>query len=92
MLLITCPWCGPRAEKEFTYEEDATVRRPAMDNDSEAAHYDYTYLRDPRRGPQDELWRHGAGCGKFVKVRRDTLTHKILATGAPADDFDGGAQ
>ena len=29
MLLIPCPWCGPRNQIEFTYGGDATVRRPA---------------------------------------------------------------
>jgi heterotetrameric sarcosine oxidase delta subunit len=92
MLLITCPWCGPRAQSEFSYETDATLERPAMDVTDPTAHFDYVYQRDPRRGEQDELWRHGAGCGKFVKVRRDTLTHEISATGAPRDDFDGAAE
>ena len=89
MLLITCPWCGPRTQTEFTYEDDATLQRPHMDNMDAQAHYEYVYLRDPRLGMQDELWRHGAGCGKFVKVRRDTLTHEIHTTGAPHDDLGG---
>lgn len=93
MMLITCPWCGPRAQTEFTYEDDATARHPAMDDGDAATHFEYVYQRDPRRGMQDELWRHSAGCGRFIKVRRDTLTHEIAATGAPNDeltnDFDG---
>ena len=31
MLLIPCPWCGPRAQAEFTYGGDATLTRPAPD-------------------------------------------------------------
>jgi methylglutamate dehydrogenase subunit B len=31
MLLIPCPWCGPRNQIEFTYGGDASVRRPAPD-------------------------------------------------------------
>jgi len=89
MMLITCPHCGPRAQTEFTYVEDATAERPAIENTDPAAHFEYTYQRDPRRGAQDEIWRHAAGCGKFVKVRRDTLTHEITATGWPGDDLDG---
>jgi heterotetrameric sarcosine oxidase delta subunit len=92
MLLITCPWCGPRTQTEFTYEDDATLQRPHMDNMDAKAHYEYVYLRDPRRGEQDELWRHGAGCGKFLKVRRDTLSHEIIATGAPSDTLGGGEE
>ena len=91
MMLITCPHCGPRAQSEFSYQDDATVRRPALGDTDTAAHFEYVYQRDPRRGMQDEIWRHTAGCGKFIKVRRDTLTHEITATGLPDDDFDGGA-
>ena len=32
MLLLVCPWCGPRAQSEFTYGGDATIAatvRPA---------------------------------------------------------------
>ena len=50
MLLIPCPWCGPRNQIEFTYGGDATLRRPAPDA-PEAAWVDYVYLRDNPCGP-----------------------------------------
>ncbi|MFQ5955283.1 MAG: sarcosine oxidase subunit delta [Kiloniellales bacterium] len=85
MLLIHCPWCGERAQIEFTYGGDATLRRPA---DTLAAPdeewFDYLYLRDNPRGPHDELWQHSSGCRQWFRVRRDTLTHEILET-APLD-------
>ncbi|MBL4721213.1 MAG: sarcosine oxidase subunit delta [Alphaproteobacteria bacterium] len=87
MLKITCPWCGDRAQIEFTYRGDGALTRPALDNENAKDHFEYVYLRDPRRGVQDEIWRHSAGCGQFLKVRRDTLTHKIYATSAPQDDL-----
>ena len=31
MLLIPCPWCGARAQSEFSYGGDATLKRPAPD-------------------------------------------------------------
>ena len=82
MMLIDCPWCGPRGHVEFTYSGDATVRRPAADA-SEAEFADYVYLRDNRRGPHRELWHHTAGCRRFVEVHRNVLTHEILGTSAP---------
>ena len=88
MIIIDCPYCGPRDHAEFTYVGDAARTRPAEDA-SQATWFDYVYLRDPRRGVQDELWRHSAGCGQFLKVRRDTLTHEIHTTGAPHDDLGG---
>jgi heterotetrameric sarcosine oxidase delta subunit len=82
MMLIPCPWCGPRSQIEFTYGGDATLRRPAPDA-PEAAWTDYVYLRDNPCGPLDELWYHGAGCRSWFVVRRNTRTHDILAS-APA--------
>ena len=79
MLLIPCPWCGPRNQIEYTYGGDATLKRPAM-NDDTSAWFDYMYLRDNLRGPHDELWLHSAGCRQWFKVRRDTRTHDILAS------------
>ena len=79
MLLITCPHCGPRSQIEFTYGGDASVQRPAADA-GEGAWFAYVYLRDNPKGPHDELWLHSAGCRTWLKVRRDTRTHDILAT------------
>jgi sarcosine oxidase subunit delta len=83
VLLIPCPWCGPRNQVEFTYGGDATLRRPAPDA-PESAWIDYVYLRDNPCGPHDELWYHGAGCRSWFKVRRNTRTHDIVAS-APCD-------
>jgi heterotetrameric sarcosine oxidase delta subunit len=78
MMLIPCPWCGPRSQIEFTYGGDATVRRPAPEA-PESAWADYVYLRDNPCGPHEELWYHGAGCRSWFKVLRNTRTHDILA-------------
>jgi len=79
MMLIPCPWCGPRAQSEFTYGGDATVKQPAPDAPADEW-FAYVYLRDNPKGPHDELWLHSAGCRTWFKVRRDTRTHDILAT------------
>jgi heterotetrameric sarcosine oxidase delta subunit len=82
MLLITCPWCGPRNQVEFTYGGDATVRRPAPDA-SQEAWAQYVYVRDNPCGPHEELWFHGASCRRWLVVRRDTRTHDVLGSSAP---------
>jgi sarcosine oxidase subunit delta len=82
MLLIPCPWCGPRNQIEFTYGGDATVRRPAAEA-PEAEWIRYVYIRDNPMGPHDEWWLHGAGCRQWFRVRRDTRTHEILASAGP---------
>jgi heterotetrameric sarcosine oxidase delta subunit len=79
MLLIPCPWCGPRSQIEFTYGGDATVKRPPPDA-PDAAHFEFVYLRDNPLGAHDERWQHSAGCRRWFQVRRDTRTHDILAS------------
>ena len=90
MLLIPCPWCGPRAQVEFTYGGDATAKRPAPDS-LVVAWVEFVYLRDNPVGPHDELWFHGAGCRQWFRVRRDTRTHEILGSSRPAESLRGDA-
>jgi len=87
MLEITCPWCGKRAQTEFTYAGDATLTRPDAKTGSDTEWADFVYLRDNPRGVHDELWQHAAGCRRYLKVRRDVVSHDIAATGAPADNL-----
>jgi heterotetrameric sarcosine oxidase delta subunit len=75
---IPCPCCGPRGSEEFAYHGDAAPQRPAPEADA-AAWADYVYLRDNPAGPIDELWYHAAGCHAWLRVRRDTRSHAILA-------------
>ena len=88
MLLIPCPWCGPRAQIEFTYGGDANATRPPRDA-PESAWADYVYLRDNPAGPHDELWHHSAGCRQWFRVRRDTLTHEIAGSARPNEAPSG---
>ena len=87
MLLITCPWCGPRAQIEFTYGGDASIVRPADPDAVSAGEWlDHVYLRDNPRGPHDEWWQHSAGCRSWIRVRRDTWTHRMIGSGPPGAD------
>lgn len=80
---ISCPFCGERSSREFTYLGDATLRRPAV-NAADGAWYEYVYLRENPAGPHNEYWQHHAGCRAWLIVRRDTTTHAILGvTAAP---------
>ncbi|MEM7742651.1 MAG: sarcosine oxidase subunit delta [Pseudomonadota bacterium] len=76
MIRIPCPFCGLRDHSEFSYEGDATVEYPALDA-SEDAWFEAVFLRDNPRGPHREYWRHAFGCGAFLEVVRDTVTHEI---------------
>ena len=74
---LTCPLCGDRDVREFTYR-GAALARPAEDAPT-SDWDDYLHLRDNPAGPHDELWYHGAGCGAWLRVRRDLRDHKVLS-------------
>ena len=79
MLLIPCPWCGPRDEAEFHYGGQAHVpypEDPSSLNDEEWAKY--LFFRDNPKGPFAERWSHSAGCRRWFNAVRDTSTNEIL--------------
>ncbi|MFF2364688.1 sarcosine oxidase subunit delta family protein [Streptomyces sp. NPDC058122] len=79
MLLIPCPWCGPRDEAEFHYGGQAHVpypEDPSALTDQEWARY--LFFRDNPKGPFAERWSHAAGCRTWFNAVRDTATNEIL--------------
>jgi len=77
MIRINCPVCGLRNETEFTYGADATVKRPAMDEQETGPWLDYVFNRDNPRGWHKEYWHHVQGCRQWLVLERNTLTHEI---------------
>ena len=74
---IPCPMCGLRDSREFTCKGDAvTLDRPAAGAAPEVWHA-YIHLRDNPAGPTRELWYHGGGCGAWLVVARNTVTHAV---------------
>jgi heterotetrameric sarcosine oxidase delta subunit len=88
MMLIRCPWCGPRDETEFHYGGQANVAYPAepqaLTDDQWAG---YLFFRDNPKGRFTERWCHTASCRQWFTAVRDTTTHQVLATYGPG----GGA-
>ncbi len=81
MLLITCPYCGARAETEFTYGGEAGIQRPPKpDALSDAEWADYLFMRKNPRGVHRELWNHAQGCRRWFEAERDTVSYTITAT------------
>jgi sarcosine oxidase, subunit delta len=81
MLLIDCPYCGPRPELEFAHGGQAHIARPADPATASAEEWGaYLYLRTNTRGVHAERWRHVRGCGRFFNALRDTSTDQFLAT------------
>ena len=80
MLLISCPYCGPRDEIEFSWGGDTEVRRPQL-SCTDAEWGAYLFERRNTKGVNGERWLHAGGCRQWFKVVRDSTTHAILETG-----------
>jgi sarcosine oxidase, subunit delta len=95
MLLIPCPWCGPREETEFACGGEADILRPSPpEAASDAAWADYLYMRANRKGMARERWLHRHGCRRWFILLRDTVSHEIAETrpiGAPPGGREGEA-
>jgi len=93
MLLLSCPWCGPRDETEFHYGGEAHRVRPAdpaaLDDGAWA---DFLFMRGNPKGAMRERWCHSLGCRRWFNVERHTVTHAILRVypmGTRAEEADG---
>lgn len=94
MLLIPCPWCGPRNETEFHYGGQADIVSPPVPSQCSDEEWGaYLFLRHNPKGPFTERWCHTAGCRQWFAVVRDTRTHLFLTAslpvgpdGVPADE------
>jgi sarcosine oxidase subunit delta len=75
MKQIACPHCGNRAQAEFVYERSADSVVP-LDAALEVA-VAALFTRDNLRGVEEELWRHTHGCGMWLLIRRDRVSHDI---------------
>jgi len=82
---LPCPLCGARDLREFT-PKGASVhaRRPAGETWSPAWHA-HLHLRDNPAGRSEEVWFHGAGCGAWLIVERDTVTHAVYGARLAAE-------
>lgn len=78
MMLLPCPWCGPRNVAEFRYVGEAG-QRPAPATATPGEWRDYLYLNANPRGPVMETWLHRMGCRQFFRAERDTATNEVLA-------------
>jgi len=94
MLLIDCPWCGPRDESEFSYSGESHIVRPKDPfalSDKEWA--DYLFYRKNPKGRHLEQWCHAAGCRRYFNAVRDTVTYEIASVykigEAPPGGWDG---
>lgn len=75
MMLIRCPWCGPRAAAEFHYAGELKAR-PGPESVTPGAWRDYLYFPANPCGLVTESWYHRMGCRRFFTIERDTLSNQ----------------
>ena len=76
MILLPCPWCGPRAATEFAHIGEVSAR-PDPASATPAQWRGYLYLRANPCGWTSETWYHRMGCRRFIKVERHTETNEV---------------
>ncbi len=81
MLLIDCPFCGARDEREFFQGGPDFGPRPddpgSLDDQS---WIDQLTVPHNPLGQVWEWWCHERGCGEWFLVVRDTRTNEIIST------------
>jgi len=92
MLLITCPWCGPRAESEFSCGGEAHIARP-LDTDAldDKQWGDYLFMRKTPKGQHFEQWHHSQGCRRWFNAERDTVSYRFKQFYKPGEQPQGVA-
>jgi heterotetrameric sarcosine oxidase delta subunit len=75
MILLPCPWCGPRDAVEFAHSGELRPR-PDPATAAPAQWRAYLYLRANTRGWVTETWYHRMGCRRFITVQRHTETNE----------------
>jgi len=75
MMLIRCPWCGPRGAGEFHYVGELKPR-PDTASATPGDWRDYLYFPANPCGPVTETWYHRMGCRRFFNLERDTASNE----------------
>ena len=90
MLQITCPWCGPRAESEFSCGGEAHIVRP-LDTDAldDRRWGDYLFMRKNPKGQHFEQWHHSQGCRRWFNAERNTVTYRFQQVYKPGERPEG---
>jgi len=81
MLLVDCPYCGPRPEIEFRCGGEAHVGRPADPSSvDDVAWAEFLFVRSNPKGDYAERWNHAHGCQRWFNALRNTASDRILRT------------
>ncbi|MEX0707830.1 MAG: sarcosine oxidase subunit delta [Woeseia sp.] len=90
MHLIECPWCGPRAQVEFTYHCDSEGLPRDWESEHETELHERMLNRTNAIGFHVELWNHAGGCGSWLLIDRHNRTHDIRSVAYACNGRSGG--
>lgn len=83
MILLPCPYCGPRNVSEFRYVGEL-LQRPDPNATGIGEWRAFLYVRYNPAGWAVETWVHSAGCRQYFVVERHTVTNEVRASRLPA--------
>lgn len=75
-LIIPCGHCGPRPVEEWRYGGEVVEAAKTLTGEDRLV--DETWMLTNAEGPTVERWFHAAGCRRWVTIRRDTQTDRVL--------------
>ena len=76
---LPCPLCGTRDRREFYYMGTEDCRDRGTDAAAIEDLDNQLCLRDNPAGLTRDLWYHEQGCGAWLVVTRNTITHEVLS-------------
>ncbi len=79
MLLVPCPHCGPRNSSDMTYVGESSAR-PDSTDPSVTEWREYLYFRDNAAGWVTETWYCQAGCRRYVRLERNTVSNEFRSS------------
>ena len=82
MILLSCPYCGPRNASEFRYVGELSTRPDPNETDAEGWRT-FLYTRANPAGWTAETWFHRAGCRQHLVVERHTVTNEVRSSRRP---------
>jgi heterotetrameric sarcosine oxidase delta subunit len=88
MLIVPCPWCGPRDASDMRYVGESRPR-PDPSTVSPEEWRRYLYLRSNPAGVVTETWQC-RGCRRYFVAERDTVTNRFVTSRPPAKQLAGG--
>ena len=90
MLIVPCPFCGPRNSADLHYVGESHAR-PDPDTATPREWRSYLYMKQNPAGWLRETWYCRSGCRRYFKVERNTATNEFRDPPLPGNKVGGRA-